>query len=324
MSMEFTKSKMYKPPNQGNWKGRASDPSLGPQYWYQSVKCVGLDALGSVQTDAGIIGYVCDEGVRRNLGRTGAREAPDVFRSKLGKLPVHHKAAVADVGNMVCQGEDLEGCQQIFSDAIHKMLAQGVFPIAIGGGHDIAYAHFRGVKQSLGGSQAKVGILNFDAHFDLRPWQGESTSGTPFTQILSEYEKGVNYLAVGIQQSGNTKELFEIANRKGVKYLLSEDCTVSGFDRVEKELETFIRSCDHVYLTIDMDGFSSAYAPGVSAPSPLGFNPAFMISALRYLFASGKVISCDIAEINPTFDQDDATIYLATRLVDLIMEVLKD
>jgi formiminoglutamase len=47
-----------------------------------------------------------------------------------------------------------------------------------------------------------------------------------------------------------------------------------------------------------MDGFSSAYAPGVR-----------------------KVISCNIAELNPTVDQDNITANLAAKLVDYIASI---
>ena len=70
-----------------------------------------------------------------------------------------------------------------------------------------------------------------------------------------------------------------------------------------------------------MDGFSSAYAPGVSAPSTLGLTPNFVYKVLAFLFQSKKVISCDIAELNPDFDVDDSTAGLAARLVDYIVQI---
>ena len=68
-----------------------------------------------------------------------------------------------------------------------------------------------------------------------------------------------------------------------------------------------------------LDGFSSAYAPGVSAPSPLGFTPNFMYKMLQFLFDTKKVISCDIAELNPTLDTDNLTANLAAKLLDFIV-----
>ena len=38
-----------------------------------------------------------------------------------------------------------------------------------------------------GKQKNKIGIINFDAHFDLRPIENQSNSGTPFNQILTEH-----------------------------------------------------------------------------------------------------------------------------------------
>ena len=75
---------------------------------------------------------------------------------------------------------------------------------------------------------------------------------------------------------------------------------------------------DHLYLTIDLDGFSSAYAPGVSAPSPLGFSPNIVEKVVELIVGSGKLISTDIVELNPVFDLDASTARLAGRLVEML------
>ena len=68
-------------------------------------------------------------------------------------------------------------------------------------------------------------------------------------------------------------------------------------------------------------GFSSAYAPGVSAPSSLGMEPLFVLELLKHIFKSNKIVSCDIAELNPTYDIDGITASLAARLVDIIVQI---
>ena len=83
--------------------------------------------------------------------------------------------------------------------------------------------------------------------------------------------------------------------------------------------DSFIGNNDYIYITIDLDGFSSAFTPGVSAPSPIGMNPKFVMSLLEFILSSKKVISCDIAEMNPNFDQDNSTANLAARLIDHIV-----
>lgn len=89
--------------------------------------------------------------------------------------------------------------------------------------------------------------------------------------------------------------------------------------KLKKRLSIFIGQVDYLYVTIDMDGFSSAYAPGVSAPSPLGFTPYFVFKVLSFLLESKKIISIDIAELNPSLDRDMVTANLAAKIIDFIV-----
>jgi formiminoglutamase len=301
------------------YSGRVS--KLENQYWHQEVLVSDLEDLQTNNaTTIGIIGYVCDEGVKRNQGRIGAQKGPKSIRTKLGRLPIHFEnKKITDFGNVVCIDENLEDCQKALSNAISKLITYNILPIAIGGGHDIAYANFNGIKEAVKNiSKNKIGIINFDAHFDLRAVETQPNSGTPFHQILTENNE-VNYFAIGIQQQSNPKELFEIAAEKKVSYVSNFDCEIFS-DALKSKLNAFIKEVDYVYITIDMDGFSAAYAPGVSAPSTLGFTPNFVYKALDFIFQSKKVISCDIAELNPDFDIDNRTASLAAKLLDYIVQ----
>jgi formiminoglutamase len=308
----------YEAGNRDNYSGRVS--KLKNQYWHQEILVSHIENTQNENTtNIGIVGYVCDEGVKRNQGRIGARKGPKSIRSKLGKLPIHFEnKKITDYGDVICNDSNLEDCQKAFSKTISKLITNNILPIAIGGGHDIAFANFNGIKNALKNkSKKKIGIINFDAHFDLRAIETQPNSGTPFNQILTENENA-SYFAIGIQQQSNTKELFEIAEKKNVSYVSNFEC--EAFDSVLKnKLNNFIQEVDYLYVTIDLDGFSSAYAPGVSAPSPLGFSPNFVYEVLTHLFKTKKVISCDIAELNPDFDIDNHTANLAARLVDFIV-----
>lgn len=321
----------YQPAQRLYWTGRKSNPDMGKQYWYQEIGLLDINDLGSglqsdKKPDIGILGYICDEGVRRNLGRVGASEGPRVVRERLAKLPLHFDTtSVADFGDVICIDEDMEACQQAFSTIISQLITQNIFPIGIGGGHDMAYGHFMGIYEAIKDSpKNSIGIINFDAHFDLRPMEKKGNSGTPINQIISELRKNnktVDYFAIGIQQQSNTKELFEIAKKEDISYAINYDCESSGTEMqaLQKRLALFISENDYLYITIDMDGFSSAYAPGVSAPSPLGFTPYFVFKMLTFLFESNKVISCDIVELNPLLDRDNLTANLVAKLVDFIV-----
>ena len=309
----------YEAGNKEEYSGRKSE--LENQYWYQEIAVAHIEDISSKKNiNIGLVGYVCDEGVQRNQGRIGARKGPKSVRNKLGKLPIHHTTKkIIDFGDVICLDTYLEDCQKALSKTISALIKQHVLPVAIGGGHDIAYANFNGIKDAIKNiSKNKIGIINFDAHFDLRAVETAANSGTPFNQILSENDT-VSYFAIGIQQQSNTKELFEIAEKNNVSYVSNFECETFS-ENLKIKLNAFIKNVDYLYITIDLDGFSSAYAPGVSAPSSLGFTPHFAYKVLAFLFESEKVISCDIAELNPDFDTDEHTASLAAKLIDFIVQ----
>ncbi|QTE22271.1 formimidoylglutamase [Polaribacter cellanae] len=308
----------YSAGNIKDWTGRKT--ALENQYWYQNIQVSNIKNENfNDEIHIGLIGYSCDEGVRRNQGRVGAKKGPASVRNKLGKIPIHfNNRNIVDFGDIICVDNHLEDCQKALSKTISKLISNNVLPIAIGGGHDIAYANFSGIKDVLKNStKNNIGIINFDAHFDLRTVETQPNSGTPFNQILSEY-KDVSYFAIGIQQQSNTKELFEIATKNNVSYVSNFECEMFSED-LKNKLNSFIKTVDYLYITIDLDGFSSAFATGVSAPSPLGFSPNFVCKALEFLFESKKIISCDIAELNPAFDVDNNTANLAAKLLDFMV-----
>ena len=202
----------HRTPETANWKGRATQEENA--YWYQVVQV--MDAAHLWENDftnsptIGLLGYACDEGVKRNLGRVGAIDAPKVVRERLGKLAYHGSSQqIIDFGDVHGTDGNMESCQQDLGVLVAQMLSQSVFPIVIGGGHDIAYGHFLGISDYLKQKQpgTKVGIINFDAHFDLRPVEQQPNSGTPFYQIFTEFKDIVGYFAIGIQQAANTKQL---------------------------------------------------------------------------------------------------------------------
>ena len=317
----------YMLPESSNWCGRKTAPEKGILYWHQLISLENAQKIerSDFHDSIVLLGYASDAGVKRNNGRPGARKGPEFFRKSLAKLPVHFDfKRVADLGDIESIDEDMESCQEMLSVIITKLLGMKIFPIVIGGGHELAYGHFKGIAHHLKNSgNKKIGIINFDAHFDLRPVESKSNSGTPFYQILSEFRDGnfdTEYFAIGIQKQSNTRELFQIAKNVKADFSLNkaDESLTEEMNSLLIRLKVFIERNDYIYLTIDMDGFSSAFAPGVSAPSPLGFTPHFMFRMLRFIFSSGKVISLDIAELNPEFDRDNMTALLAAELVDYI------
>ena len=312
---------IYKKTVESLYTGRQSDKTL---YLHEKIKHVDLeqDSIKAyAKSTFGILGYACDEGVKRNLGRPGAAYAPYTVRRMLAPLSNHFPDSIniVDLGNIECHNNELEKTQSFASDKIKQLIDNQIFTCIIGGGHDLGYSHYKGIKKAL--PNKTIGVINFDAHFDLRPVEKSSNSGTPFYQLMQEYGKDFKYLCFGIQKESNNRELFDIAKSNQYRYLYNHEFTVDNFSAVREEIKRFANEVDSIYLTIDMDGFSSAIAPGVSAPSPLGFDVAIAIRAIEEIFNTKKLIAVDIVELNPKYDIDHCTARLAARLIYKIFEL---
>lgn len=304
-----TTLKLYRPPNSSIWQGRVDDGAQAKRF-HQLVELADLNQNFKPNLKVGLIGFACDEGVKRNSGRIGAKEGPRAFRQALAKLP--STIPLLDVGDIVCEDGDLESAQQALGSVIGLLLNEGIFPLVIGGGHEVSWGHYLGIAEAK--KNQHLSIVNFDAHYDLRPLlNGEGTSGTSFTQIANYSEK-FDYTCIGIQQYGNTEALKQRAKELGVTTIYAEEV-----DQELRKLDEVISRSPSIFLTVDLDVFATPFAPGVSAPQALGLLPLQVVSALEKLASSKKLVSCEIAELNPTYDPDGRTAALAASLASVVL-----
>ena len=312
----------YHPPDPGSWSGR---PSVDRAYLHENIHPLDLAAGGipeQPRTAPVLIGYACDEGVSRNLGRPGAKAGPQALRKALGKMPLLRGGVeLWDAGDLACEKGGLEVLQQDFANHLGQLLKKGFFPLAVGGGHDIAYAHFMGLCNAFP-PETRIGILNFDAHLDLRQPLPRGHSGSPFLQaavLCEEQGREFNYACLGVRRDANAQELWDRASSLGVLTVEREAMETSNIEEVLERISQFLEPLDVLYLTLDLDGFSSAFAPGVSAASPMGYSPDALIPCLDLILGSGKLKSMDIAELNPGHDRDGQTAVLAASLLHRVL-----
>ena len=334
------------------WTGRAEPfESARARYWYQIAQPYTFDNSSQQNNQQngqriGLVGFACDQGVRRNQGRVGARAAPPLIRQAFSALPViaelqqrfdgQLSTLLGDAGDIHCHDNDdfaertLEQAQLTYADKVSHIIQQGSLPVGLGGGHAIAYGSFLGLWQALQQADAtsnndaplRIGIINFDAHLDIRQ-SDVATSGTPFRQIaehLEAQDQPFHYCCIGVSRFSNTAALFDRAEQLGVHIISDEDCANKKWKKIVAQIETFINDVDVIYLTIDMDCLPASVVPGVSAPAAYGINLAFVERAVKCIMASGKVKMADIAEINPTFDIDARSCKVAARLLATIIE----
>lgn len=307
-------------PSQDNWTGRKA---MQPEYWHQVVRVSpNLDFDPSSDQKVGILGYAGEEGVKRNQGRLGTLLGPASIRKCLGALAYHLRAGLSlfDYGDVFTVGDDLESTHQAITKLTYQLLQSAHFPVWLGGGHDLAFPHGSAVLKYSQEQGKKLGIINLDAHFDLRPLvEDKGHSGSPFYQLASNHPNEFHYLALGIQRAANPTSLFETAAQLHVDFVEIEQFNLPNWAAVSQQIRSFLDQVDVIYLTVDLDGFSAAFAPGVSAPSPMGFDPEVAFKVFDLVAKSKKLISLDVVELNPSYDQDLATARLAARCVEYIL-----
>ncbi len=311
----------YLPPDPIIWQGRNDVPA--ESCFYQQVRLINLltdKPEKTTELTFALIGFKCDEGIRRDLGRTGAFEGPIAIRQRLAKLPIQKtNIHIYDVGNILCTDHDLEESQTALADVIAFLLEKGFVPIVIGGGHEVAWGHYQGITRKYS-TKNRLGIINFDAHFDMHPLHPshKNSATTTFYQIALDHQmhqRHFDYNCIGIQHAGNIRQSFEIAKKFDTKFILADELHQGSQEKCFDFIDRVIDENNIIYISLSLDVFSPAFAPGVCAIQPLGLNPWHVIPLLRQVAVSGKVISYDIAECVPRYDIDHRTAKLAATLI---------
>ncbi|WP_306359493.1 formimidoylglutamase [Nocardia sp. CC227C] len=300
------------------WAGRIDGSTPDHLRWHQAIREFDPGRAGN---GCALIGFASDEGVRRNQGRPGAAAGPDALRAALASLALATPVPLEDAGTVAVTDADLEAGQVRLGRAVTVAMDAGRLPMVLGGGHEVAYGTYLGVAGSARRrDRPRLGILNLDAHFDLRA-DPIPSSGTPFRQILdAERAAGTDcrYAVLGISQPANTAALFDAAHRLDVRYLLDEQCGTLDYAIVDAFVAELLDAVDLLYLTIDLDVLPAAVAPGVSAPAAYGVPLEIVQRVCDRVSASGSLAAVDVAELNPALDVDSRTARTAARLLHRI------
>jgi formiminoglutamase len=285
---------------------RSDDPRLGEvvEFWQG----------GAVEFRPGrsvLIGFPQDEGVRRNGGRAGAAEAPAEIRRWLYRLTTwdgrynidFSERPPLDLGNVRIEGT-LEETQQALGEVVAAVLTAGAIPVVLGGGHETAYGHYLGYV--LAG--LAVGIINIDAHLDVRPCpNGLGHNGSPFRQAMehpTDPLPGKRYVCLGAQPHAVAREHHRYVRERGGRVRWCDRLHPSLLRRFLKQCRRLGKKRRPVYVTLDADVVQAGDVPGVSAPNAAGLRGEQVLSLALVAGMLPPVASFDLVEINPRLDRD--------------------
>jgi len=230
--------------------------------------------------------------------KPGSRFAPNAIREASWNLESYSNlfdidlelVKVCDAGNISCDGS----FKEILKRVDRFMANTEGFPIVLGGEHTVSFAVSKNLEDCC--------YVVFDAHFDLREeFDGEKYSHACTSRRVLDSGKEIIILGV---RSGTKEEKEFASSSSRVKWLYAWDYEVN------KALK-LVKGYDGIYLSLDMDVFDPAFAPGVSTPEPFGLSP---FDFLRFVDRiADKLVGFDVVEVVP--DSNRVTQMLAAKFV---------
>jgi len=294
-----------------------------PGLWPADIPAARLASRVRTDDPAGcsvaIIGLPDDLGIRLNSGRPGAAQGPDAFRAALARYGVSGPPGwdwptIFDAGNIIpASGQDataLAETHRRVSALTHDLLARGLFPIAIGGGHDLTFPFVRAVirHEAAHGRTLDSGLY-FDAHLDVRDQPG---SGMPFRRLFEDCALRHLHL-VGFSPFVNSAEHAAWFLHRGGSFLPAS----------LRALRAATHDADRGrFVSLDLDVLSAAAAPGVSATNPSGLSPRRVAALLDAALRLPGVRCFDIMELSPPHDEAGRTARTAAHLFLVALRAL--
>jgi len=170
-----------------------------------------------------------------------------------------------------------------------SLVIQNKVPITLGGEHSLSWAAVQGVGDALG---EKIGILQFDAHADLRNcYLGEVHSHASVMNLL--VKEGHSLASFGVRALCGEERI----SRKdhGVFFIDGEELVRSDIRAV-----TLPKNFpEHVYLSFDLDGLDPSIMPSVGTPVPGGLGFYQAIDLVESVLEGRKCVGMDIVELAP-------------------------
>ncbi len=231
----------------------------------------------------------------------GARHSPPLIRETFHSSASNYFAenGIDTNSNRVIDKGDFEITEYSDIEKVTKTNLTGCKSlVTLGGDHSITYP----ILKEFAAIHPKIDILHFDAHPDLYDeLDGDKYShACPFARIM-EGKFASRLVQVGIRTLNDHQR--QQAEKFGVEIHEMKNLDINKIPHFENP----------VYISIDMDAFDPAFAPGVSHQEPGGLTSRQVIDIIGSI--KQTVIGADIVEYNPTRDARNITCALAAKLL---------
>lgn len=196
--------------------------------------------------------------------------------------------------------------------AVEQALAHGAIPVLLGGEHAITLGAARAFAMRARQTDQPFGIVQFDAHADLRDsYKGDRYShASVMRRILDETDAPLAQFAV----RDIAPEEVEVRERYGITHY--DGYFLARVGLPEKPLpESFPQD---IYISFDLDAFDSSLMPATGTPSPGGMSWREAHFILETCARQHRIIGFDVTELAPVQGLHHAA-FTAAKLVHLLM-----
>lgn len=230
-----------------------------------------------------------------------ASQQVELYDEQLGRESWKSGVATLDAVEV-----DARGPQPMVERVYHaarKVVRDGKFLLGLGGEHSISSALVKAVRTR----HRRVSVLQIDAHADLR----DEYQGSPWSHacvMRRIHDLGVEAVGVGIRNYSAAEARF-IA-RSGKRIVPARACR-NGDNWIGDVVGAL---GDEVYVTIDIDGFDPACAPGTGTPEPGGLDWYQVTELLAAVARARTIVGADLVEVKP-IPGNHVTEFLAAKLL---------
>lgn len=245
-------------------------------------------------------------GVGAALGPSAILEASQQLEEwTYGMAPGEH-------GIHTAEPVDISGSAGQIIDRIEKATAKAIacnaIPVLLGGEHTVSLGAFR----AFSAAGASFGIVQFDAHADLRP----EYEGDPYSHASVMY-RAVNDLGLPLVQFAVRDFCRQEADLRHKAGIVHYDAAL--LERVGlPELPLPADFPKKIYISFDLDAFDSSLMPATGTPSPGGITWKEARFILERCVQGREIIGLDVVELAPIAGLHHAD-FTAARLVHLLM-----
>jgi len=244
--------------------------------------------------------------------------APDTVRRALKRFStfdlvsgIELDVAIRDAGDVAVQTMmPSEGFAPIAAAAEACTSAHDL-TLLIGGNNAVT----RPAAHALGLPLGEVGLITFDAHFDMRDTAHGPMNGNPVRCLLEDGLPGANIVQIGLAPFANTKRMYDDAVAAGIEIWDIEQVLEAG---VEAAIDAALEQLSHVEAIIvdfDIDVIDRSQLPGAPGARPGGLPAADFFRAARRLAEETRVRLVDLTEFDPSLDVSDISALTAGRWV---------